>query len=700
MNNPRNLRSDLLRVLALIALSAVAAGWSMAEPVPTQQILLEPPGACPRFLDDPQPDTIRYDDDTPAQLNTARHFWAAVKFTAPADFEMRSVYFMSINGASNEAPCSLFVYSPGADGYTPTDRLSAMQLPGVVPDARWNAVNLPSAIALTQGQDFLIIVGPNPGGRREDGWHVLMDNQNTNNRSRIADSANGLTGSSYVTVGGDYLIRVGGAISSFVDLRAQECFYEIDGPSLFNLRAGTLVSLRGLISAPGPATVSSYTVQWTVHGPSGATVHACEAWVGMLHHGETQTVHGDSFRVNLPGEYLVSMTVRADSDRVLENNTTYLRFFAGGNHRWYHYDDNLDAETYVGFSPGNGWGVSFAPSEYSARVDSVRINLMSAGTGDFRLYLNNGFGTPMGDPLWSVTPPIVSGWNTVAVNPPVEIYAGQSFTLAYMYRGVSLGKDITPPNDADITRLGTISWQSMADGQVWVADRSGNWCMQAYLDTSTARATYPVLECSRGSLDFGDVDVNAGSAVHISLRLYNRGADGALQLQDLMLTDSLNFPAFTFSPEAPFWIAAGDSADVDVTFDPSEARSYDDHLYVVNDSPTMPILDLPVHAAGVQNGANAERPRKTVPSSFVLGQNYPNPFNPSTTIDFSLPVRARAQLTVYNLLGQQVASLSEGVLDAGSYSRQFQAAALPSGFYFYRLDAGDFHDVRKMILMK
>jgi hypothetical protein len=89
-----------------------------------------------------------------------------------------------------------------------------------------------------------------------------------------------------------------------------------------------------------------------------------------------------------------------------------------------------------------------------------------------------------------------------------------------------------------------------------------------------------------------------------------------------------------------------------------------------------------------------------VPETYVLNQNFPNPFNPSTTIRFSIPNTGKVTLKVYNLLGMEVATLVDGELSAGTHRVTFEASNLPSGVYFYRIDAGSFSDVRKMALLK
>ena len=90
---------------------------------------------------------------------------------------------------------------------------------------------------------------------------------------------------------------------------------------------------------------------------------------------------------------------------------------------------------------------------------------------------------------------------------------------------------------------------------------------------------------------------------------------------------------------------------------------------------------------------------------FTLGQNYPNPFNPSTTINFSLAVDSKVSLKIFDVLGQEVATLINGQMAAGSQKVSFDASSLNSGVYFYRIDASGvdgqkFSSVKKMILTK
>ena len=89
-----------------------------------------------------------------------------------------------------------------------------------------------------------------------------------------------------------------------------------------------------------------------------------------------------------------------------------------------------------------------------------------------------------------------------------------------------------------------------------------------------------------------------------------------------------------------------------------------------------------------------------LPATLELKQNYPNPFNPSTTISFNLPERARVSLRVFNILGQEVATLTDDVLDAGTHEFEWDAANRASGVYFYRLSYQNQVLTKKMTLLK
>jgi len=89
-----------------------------------------------------------------------------------------------------------------------------------------------------------------------------------------------------------------------------------------------------------------------------------------------------------------------------------------------------------------------------------------------------------------------------------------------------------------------------------------------------------------------------------------------------------------------------------------------------------------------------------MPGGLALSQNYPNPFNAQTTISYTLPEKGLVSLSVYNPLGQKVATLFDGVQQAGEHKVVWEAAGAPSGVYFYRMTSTQFSETRRMVLIR
>jgi parallel beta-helix repeat protein len=112
------------------------------------------------------------------------------------------------------------------------------------------------------------------------------------------------------------------------------------------------------------------------------------------------------------------------------------------------------------------------------------------------------------------------------------------------------------------------------------------------------------------------------------------------------------------------------------------------------------LSDMGAYGGGDSTAVTVDNPAIDLPERFALSQNHPNPFNPSTAISYSLPEHSIISLSIYNLLGRRVATIFEGVQQAGEHSVTWDASAFPSGVYFARLEAGGHSESVKMVLLK
>jgi hypothetical protein len=121
------------------------------------------------------------------------------------------------------------------------------------------------------------------------------------------------------------------------------------------------------------------------------------------------------------------------------------------------------------------------------------------------------------------------------------------------------------------------------------------------------------------------------------------------------------------------------------------ARSMNKNGWMLFDASVM--WAMGVEPSAVENSSD-------VPKQFALLNNYPNPFNPATTIAYSIPLQTNVRLSIFNTLGEKIKTLVDEVKPAGNYTINFYASGIPSGVYFYRLEAGPNVAVKKLILLK
>jgi hypothetical protein len=135
-----------------------------------------------------------------------------------------------------------------------------------------------------------------------------------------------------------------------------------------------------------------------------------------------------------------------------------------------------------------------------------------------------------------------------------------------------------------------------------------------------------------------------------------------------------------------------------VTYNASQSVATNNLIIYVSDG-TSTLLGQS-KAIVAKAGVTGVEQNNSLPTAYSLLQNYPNPFNPSTTIEFGLPNASNVTLKVYNMLGEEVASVVNQTMTAGYHTVVFDASKLASGMYIYRIVAGNFIQVKKMTMLK
>ena len=151
--------------------------------------------------------------------------------------------------------------------------------------------------------------------------------------------------------------------------------------------------------------------------------------------------------------------------------------------------------------------------------------------------------------------------------------------------------------------------------------------------------------------------------------------------------------ATSIEPGKAYWVKVNQDGKLILSASPTGAASASTRIRIVPTDENPPAAPDHPKAGLTLTGQSAK-----IPSEFSLDQNYPNPFNPTTVISFQLPVASWVTLKVYNMLGEVVATLVNGAMDAGFKSVEWNGSGLASGVYLYRITAGNFTDAKKLLL--
>lgn len=228
------------------------------------------------------------------------------------------------------------------------------------------------------------------------------------------------------------------------------------------------------------------------------------------------------------------------------------------------------------------------------------------------------------------------------------------------------------------------------DGSIYAVDQ------QKFLNRSLPKTGF--WDDSR--IELGDIP-NNNPNFQAKVMVYNTGDGADLISAELNVSASIK-EYLQLAPEN-FTLAAHDSQALIITINTTAIpeKKYSCSL-IVNSYNSLDAASLrkPFRFTVVTAPSGIQASETSQPTEFRLQQNYPNPFNASTKFSFSIPEGLHTNLKIFNALGELIKVLENRFLDAGNYEYTWQAENLSSGVYFYSLTAGDFRDVRKMVLLE
>jgi L-ascorbate metabolism protein UlaG (beta-lactamase superfamily) len=190
------------------------------------------------------------------------------------------------------------------------------------------------------------------------------------------------------------------------------------------------------------------------------------------------------------------------------------------------------------------------------------------------------------------------------------------------------------------------------------------------------------------------------------IKLYHAGDTGKIKEMGDLTSQNITYAllpmdgVYTMTPEQATQAAAIIQAKHDIPIHTSPGSDpYNEAIVTRFTSPNKIVLRPDSTIALESNPTSVEKTHDS-PQMFSLDQNYPNPFNTSTNISFSLQSKSFVLLKIYDLLGQEVATLVSEYLSAGNHLKQWNALNIPSGFYFYLLEAGTSIETKKLVLLR
>jgi hypothetical protein len=245
---------------------------------------------------------------------------------------------------------------------------------------------------------------------------------------------------------------------------------------------------------------------------------------------------------------------------------------------------------------------------------------------------------------------------------------------------IGWGSNNAPPN---ITEVGPDGTQKLS-----FTFSDTTYCYRAFkYDWHTDLFT-----SDKDKLEFGIVPV--GESGIISFNITNNFSD-TIEINSTFNYDS----AYTLQQQLPIVIAPQGSVNLSVKFNPEHEGAFIDDLHLRWETEGQRIAVV-IHLTGYTNSIYLDVNQNEITSSYFLSQNYPNPFNPVSKIKYSIPKSSMVKMQVFDIIGREISTLVNKEQPAGNYEVAFDGSRFASGIYFYRISAGEYTSVKKMLLLK
>ncbi|MBI3194961.1 MAG: T9SS type A sorting domain-containing protein [Ignavibacteriae bacterium] len=404
------------------------------------------------------------------------------------------------------------------------------------------------------------------------------------------------------------------------------------------------------------STLSDSTASGTPHFKFLVSAHTSNAYV----YWDSNTDSGYSVD-NLSPSAVTSVTAQAQSGPSV--NVHWKKNMTDSDIS--HYE--LHRSTISGFTPGEGTMVGESTDTMfvdGSPVEGV-VNYYRVVTVDIHGNESTPSVQAVAEALVTNEYSVADKWNLVSV--PLSV---SDYSKATLYP--------TSQSSAFTFEGGYTEKTTLANGVAyWLKFSSNqNVSLQGFLRTSetiTVVSGWNMIGSISSPVAVGTITSNPPGLVTSQFFGYNNGYS----------------PATMIEPGKGYWVKVSSAGTLMLSSTLSKASSQG-AIRIIATS------ELPPSPPEAESNSND----LTIPSEFSLEQNFPNPFNPSTEIQYSLSTAEHVNLIVYNALGQEVVTLVDGIQDAGYKSVTFDASNLPSGIYSYRLRAGSFSSINRMILLK